>query len=36
MHHPAMMPPLLARDLPGTGGQIKVAPEDFEVEEVPS
>jgi tRNA pseudouridine13 synthase len=36
MHHPAMSPPLLTHDLPGTGGRIKVAPEDFEVEEVPS
>jgi hypothetical protein len=27
-----MSPPLLTHDLPGTGGRIKVAPEDFEVE----
>ncbi|HUR53102.1 MAG TPA: tRNA pseudouridine(13) synthase TruD [Gemmataceae bacterium] len=36
MHHPAMSPPLLTHDLPGTGGRIKVAHEDFDVEEVPS
>ena len=29
-------PPLLTADLPGIGGRIKVEPEDFEVEEVPS
>lgn len=36
MHHPAMMPPLLTAELPGVGGRIRVHPEDFEVEEVPS
>ncbi len=36
MHHPAMRPPLLTPDLPGVGGRIRVEPEDFEVEEVPS
>jgi tRNA pseudouridine13 synthase len=36
MHHPAMTPPLLTSDLPGTGGKIRVRNEDFEVEEVPS
>ncbi len=30
------MPPLLTDDLPGVGGRIKVEPEDFEVEEIPS
>jgi hypothetical protein len=34
MHHPAMSPPLLTHALPGTGGRIKVAPEDFEVESI--
>src|SRR5262249_39931184 len=29
-------PPLLTADLPGTGGRIKVQPEDFEVEEIPA
>jgi tRNA pseudouridine13 synthase len=29
-------PPLVSVDLPGTGGRIKVAPEDFEVEEIPA
>ena len=29
-------PPLLTADLPGTGGRIKQAPEDFEVEEIPA
>ncbi len=28
--------PLLTADLPGSGGKLKVAPEDFEVEEVPA
>src|SRR5215208_5738540 len=28
--------PLVTADLPGTGGVIKAAPEDFEVEEVPA
>lgn len=28
--------PLLTADLPGTGGEARVAPEDFEVEEVPA
>jgi tRNA pseudouridine13 synthase len=36
MHHPAMSPPLLTAELPGVGGRIRVRPEDFEVEEVPS
>ncbi|OWK45358.1 tRNA pseudouridine 13 synthase [Fimbriiglobus ruber] len=36
MPHPALDPPLLTPDLPGVGGRIKVRPEDFEVEEVPS
>lgn len=30
------LPPLLTDDLPGVGGCIKVEPEDFEVEEIPS
>jgi tRNA pseudouridine13 synthase len=29
-------PPLLTTDLPGIGGRIKAAPEDFEVEEIPA
>ncbi|HEY1377979.1 MAG TPA: tRNA pseudouridine(13) synthase TruD [Gemmataceae bacterium] len=29
-------PPLLTPDLPGTGGRIKVQPDDFEVEEIPA
>src|SRR5213080_330364 len=29
-------PPLLTADLPGVGGVIKQAPEDFEVEEIPA
>ncbi len=29
-------PPLLTADLPGIGGRIKAAPEDFEVEEIPA
>ncbi|MCI0463277.1 MAG: tRNA pseudouridine(13) synthase TruD [Gemmataceae bacterium] len=29
-------PPLLTADLPGVGGRIKAAPEDFEVEEIPA
>jgi tRNA pseudouridine13 synthase len=33
---PLAPPPLLTADLPGTGGQIKVQPEDFEVEEIPA
>lgn len=36
MQHPAMTPPLLTADLPGIGGRIRIHPEDFEVEEVPS
>jgi tRNA pseudouridine13 synthase len=36
MLHPAMTPPLLTAELPGIGGRIRVQPEDFEVEEVPS
>jgi hypothetical protein len=36
MNHPAMSPPLLTADLPGTGGRIRVRDADFEVEEVPS
>lgn len=32
----ALLPPLLTADLPGVGGRIKVLPDDFEVEEVPS
>lgn len=36
MRHPAMDPPLFTPDLPGVGGRIRVRPEDFEVEEVPS
>jgi tRNA pseudouridine13 synthase len=31
-----MDPPLLTPDLPGSGGRIRVRPEDFDVEEVPS
>src|SRR5206468_5263785 len=30
------LPPLLTADLPGIGGRIKAAPEDFEVEEIPA
>jgi tRNA pseudouridine13 synthase len=33
---PLAMPPLLTGDLPGIGGRIKQAPEDFEVEEIPA
>jgi tRNA pseudouridine13 synthase len=33
---PPLSPPLLTADLPGIGGRIKAAPEDFEVEEVPA
>ncbi len=33
---PLAPPPLLTTDLAGIGGRIKVAPEDFEVEEVPA
>jgi tRNA pseudouridine13 synthase len=33
---PLASPPLLTADLPGIGGRIKSAPEDFEVEEVPA
>lgn len=33
---PLALPPLLTADLPGIGGRIKVAPEDFEVEEIPA
>ena len=36
MHHPAMTPPLFSSDLPGVGGRIRVRPDDFDVEEVPS
>jgi tRNA pseudouridine13 synthase len=36
MPHPALSPPLLTPDLPGSGGRIKVQPEDFEVEEIPA
>lgn len=36
MPHPALDPPLLTPDLPGVEGRIRVQPEDFEVEEVPS
>ncbi len=32
----ASPPPLLTADLPGIGGRIKFAPEDFEVEEIPA
>ncbi len=31
-----LLPPLLTADLPGIGGRIKQAPEDFEVEEIPA
>jgi len=31
-----MLTPLLTADLPGIGGRIKVEPEDFEVDEIPS
>jgi tRNA pseudouridine13 synthase len=31
-----LRPPLLTPDLPGVGGRIKVQPEDFQVEEIPS
>jgi tRNA pseudouridine13 synthase len=31
-----LRPPLLTPDLPGVGGRIKVEPEDFQVEEIPS
>jgi len=33
---PLAPPPLLTADLPGIGGRIKYAPEDFEVEELPA
>jgi tRNA pseudouridine13 synthase len=33
---PAASPPLTTADLPGTLGQIKTVPEDFEVEEIPT
>lgn len=33
---PLAPPPLWTADLPGTGGQIKTQPEDFEVEEIPA
>jgi tRNA pseudouridine13 synthase len=33
---PLLPPPLLTDDLPGIGGVIKRAPEDFEVEEIPA
>jgi tRNA pseudouridine13 synthase len=33
---PLALPPLLTADLPGIGGRIKSAPEDFDVEEVPA
>jgi tRNA pseudouridine13 synthase len=33
---PLTPPPLLTADVPGIGGRIKIAPEDFEVEEVPA
>ena len=33
---PLAPPPLLTADLPGIGGRIKHAPEDFEVEEIPA
>jgi len=33
---PLTPPPLLTADLPGIGGRIKAAPEDFEVEEIPA
>jgi tRNA pseudouridine13 synthase len=36
MNLAAMTPPLFTPDLPGVGGRIRVQPEDFEVEEVPS
>lgn len=32
----ATLPPLLTADLPGIGGSIKAAPEDFQVEEIPA
>ncbi|MBI5546959.1 MAG: tRNA pseudouridine(13) synthase TruD, partial [Deltaproteobacteria bacterium] len=28
--------PLISRELPGTGGQVRASPEDFEVEEIPA
>lgn len=36
MNDPLALPVLLTADLPGTGGRIKTAPEDFEVEEIPA
>jgi len=33
---PLALPPLLTAGLPGIGGRIKTAPEDFEVEEIPA
>lgn len=36
MPHNPLLPPLLTADVPGVGGRIKVFPEDFEVEELPS
>src|SRR6266550_223255 len=32
----AIQPPLATADLPGVGGRLKLAPEDFEVEEIPA
>src|SRR5436190_19343055 len=32
----SLTPPLLTPALPGVGGRIKAAPEDFEVEEIPA
>jgi len=36
MFDPLQPPPLCTTDLPGVGGRIKQAPEDFEVEEIPA
>jgi tRNA pseudouridine13 synthase len=36
MDHPAIAPPPLTPDLPGTGGRIKAELEDFVVEEIPA
>src|SRR5438445_60121 len=34
--NPLASPPLMTAELPGIGGRIKVAPEDFDVEEIPA
>ena len=36
MHHPALLPPPLTEGLPGTGGRLRMLPEDFDVTELPA